>query len=65
MKQIRFTLFETGSQIEFFGADQADKLRGGRRDRLFINECNNISFEAFEELEVRTRELIIFRLESD
>ena len=51
--------FETGSQIEFFGADQADKLRGGRRDRLFINECNNISFEAFEELEVRTRELII------
>lgn len=51
--------FETGSQLEFFGADQADKLRGGRRDRLFINECNNISFEAFEELEVRTRELII------
>lgn len=48
--------FETGSQIEFFGADQADKLRGGRRDRLFINEANNISFEAFEELEVRTRE---------
>ena len=59
MKQIRFTTFETGSQIEFFGADQADKLRGGRRDRLFINECNNISFEAFEELEARTRELII------
>jgi len=50
--------FETGSQIEFFGADQADKLRGGRRDRLFINECNNITFQAFEELEVRTRELI-------
>lgn len=51
--------FETGSQIEFFGADQADKLRGGRRDRLFINECNNVSFEAFEELEVRTREFVI------
>jgi len=50
--------FETGSQIEFFGADQADKLRGGRRDRLFINEANNISFNAFEELEVRTRELV-------
>lgn len=50
--------FETGSQIEFFGADQADKLRGGRRDRLFINECNNVSFSAFEELEVRTREFI-------
>ena len=50
--------FETGSQIEFFGADQADKLRGGRRDRLFINEANNVSFNAFEELEVRTRDLI-------
>jgi len=50
--------FETGSQIEFFGADQSDKLRGGRRERLFINECNNVSFQAFEELEVRTREFV-------
>lgn len=50
--------FESGSQIEFFGADQADKLRGGRRDRLFINEANNVSFAAFEELEVRTREFV-------
>lgn len=50
--------FESGSQIEFFGADQADKLRGGRRDRLFINEANNVTFEAFEELEVRTREFV-------
>ncbi len=48
--------FETGSQIEFFGADQHEKLRGGRRDRLFINEANNVSFQAFEELEVRTKE---------
>jgi len=50
--------FETGSQIEFFGADQAEKLRGGRRERLFINEANNVSFNAFEELEVRTLEFI-------
>lgn len=50
--------FETGSQLEFFGADQAEKLRGGRRDRLFINEANNISFNAFEELEVRTKEYV-------
>jgi phage terminase large subunit len=48
--------FETGSKIEFFSADQPDKLRGARRDRLFINECNNIPFPAFEELEVRTKE---------
>lgn len=48
--------FETESLIEFFGADQAEKLRGGRRDRLFINEANNVAFESFEELEVRTKE---------
>lgn len=50
--------FETGSQIEFFSADNGDKLRGGRRDRLFINEANNVSFEAFEQLEVRTNEFV-------
>lgn len=50
--------FETGSKIEFFSADQPDKLRGGRRDRLFLNECNNVAFDAFEQLEVRTKEFI-------
>ena len=47
--------FETGNQIEFFSTDNADKLRGARRDWLFINEANNISFDAFEQLEVRTK----------
>lgn len=50
--------FETGSQMEFFSADNADKLRGGRRDRLFINEANNVLFDAFEQLEVRTKEFV-------
>lgn len=49
--------FETGSKIEFFSADSGDKLRGARRDRLFLNEANNIPFSAFEELEVRTKEV--------
>jgi phage terminase large subunit len=34
--------FETGSSIEFFSADQPSKVRGPRRDVLFINECNRI-----------------------
>lgn len=51
--------FETGSIIEFFSADSGDKLRGARRDRLFINEANNVSLDAFEQLEVRTREFVI------
>lgn len=50
--------FETGSQIEFFSADQPDKLRGARRDRLFINEANNIPIDAFDQLEVRTKEFV-------
>lgn len=50
--------FETGSQIEFFSADNGDKLRGGRRDRLFLNEANNIARDAYDQLEVRTKEFI-------
>ena len=51
--------FETGSKIEFFSVDQPDKVRGPRRDRLFINEANNIPYEAFDQLEVRTKEFVI------
>lgn len=50
--------FETGSQIEFFSSDNGDKLRGGRRDRCFINEANNVTLDAFDQLEVRTKEYI-------
>ncbi len=50
--------FETGSKIEFFSVDQSEKVRGARRERLFINEANNIKFSAFEELEVRTKDFI-------
>lgn len=51
--------FETGSKIEFFSADQPGKVRGPRRDRLFLNEANNVPFETFEQLEVRTKEFVI------
>lgn len=51
--------FETGSKIEFFSVDQPGKVRGPRRDRLFINEANNISYETFEQLEVRTKEFVL------
>lgn len=51
--------FETGSKIEFFSADQPAKVRGPRRDRLFLNEANNVPYETFDQLEVRTKEFII------
>ena len=47
-----------GSYIEFFSADQPDKLRGARRDILFINECNNVSFESYQQLAIRTKKFI-------
>lgn len=47
--------FENGSIMEFFSADQPDKLRGARRDILFVNECNNVDLESFNQLEVRTK----------
>src|SRR3990167_6595246 len=51
-----YTFKETGSKIEFFSADSPDKVRGPRRDILFINEANNISFETYTQLVVRTNE---------
>tara|TARA_R110000868_G_scaffold120421_1_gene319527 strand:- start:286 stop:1443 length:1158 start_codon:yes stop_codon:yes gene_type:complete len=50
--------FSNGSYIEFFSADMPDKLRGARRDILFINECNNVSFESYQQLSIRTKKFI-------
>lgn len=48
--------FETGTKIEFFSADSADKVRGPRRDVLFLNEANNLSYETYTQLAIRTNE---------
>ena len=58
MTSLTYT-FTNGSKIEFFGADQPDKLRGARRDVLFINEANNIAFDAYQQLSIRTNSLFI------
>lgn len=50
--------FDSGSKIEFFSADQPGKVRGPRRDVLFINEANNVSYEIFTQLEIRTNKII-------
>lgn len=46
--------FANGSYMEFFSADQEDKVRGPRRNVLYINECNNLSFETYHQLAIRT-----------
>jgi len=45
--------------IEFFSADEPSKLRGGRRQILFLNEANNVPYDGFKELDIRT-ELFTF-----
>lgn len=50
--------FETGVVMEFFSADQPGRVRGPRRDILFINEANNIPLETFTQLEIRTKKVI-------
>lgn len=44
--------------IEFIGAD-SQKVRGRKRHRLFCNEANELSFEEFRQLALRTTDKII------
>jgi len=46
--------FETGSVIQFISIDQIGKAHGPRRDILFVNEANNISWDIFVQLLQRT-----------
>jgi len=50
--------FANGSFCEFFSADDDSKLRGARRDILYMNESNNMTFHAFTELSSRTKKFV-------
>ena len=52
--------FPNGSQIEFFAADNEQKLRGRKRDVLWVNESNELNFEEFTQLNMRTADKLIF-----
>ena len=54
-KSLLIYQFKNGSTFEFFSADDSSKLRGARRDVLYINECNNVTFESYNELAIRTK----------
>lgn len=46
--------FENGSWVEFFSADDEQKLRGRKRDVLLCNEGNELSFDEFNQMVMRT-----------
>ena len=50
--------FVNGSFIEYFSVDNPSKLRGARRHILFVNECNNVDFESYQQLAIRTSKFI-------
>lgn len=51
--------FENGSWIDFFSSDNEQKLRGRKRDILFVNEANELSYLEWEQLAMRTTRLAI------
>ena len=53
-KTDRVYSFANGSYIEFFSADSEGRVRGPRRNILYINEANNISFDTYYQLAIRT-----------
>lgn len=57
-KSSKIYTFENGSQMEFLSTDNMTS-RGPRRDVLFVNEANGISYETFDQLATRTRDFVI------
>jgi len=53
-KTDRIYEFSNGSKIEFNSYDDEQDAKNGKRDYLFINEANGVSYEIFEQLYVRT-----------
>lgn len=54
-----FYEFSNGSWLEFFSADNEQKLRGSKRKILFVNEANELSFIEWQQLQMRTTEFSI------
>lgn len=50
-----FYTFETGTILKFISIDKLGKAHGPRRDILFVNEANNISYDIFVQLMIRTK----------
>lgn len=48
--------FANGSYIEFFSVEDESKVRGARRNILYVNEANNIPFDAYHQLSIRTNQ---------
>ena len=51
--------FPNGSWVEFFSTDSEQKLRGRKRDILFVNEANELAFIEWQQLKMRTTQFTV------
>jgi len=58
-KQDGYYEFPNGSVIEWFSTDEEQKLRGRKREMLFVNEANEITRDEYIQLAIRTTGQII------
>lgn len=52
--------FPNGSIVEFFSVDDEQKIRGRKRDLAWCNEANELFYDDFTQLNMRTENKIIF-----
>lgn len=55
--EMTYLLF--GNLVEFISVDQPQKIRGRKRNIVFINEANELTWEDFFQLNIRTTDKII------
>lgn len=58
-KQEGYYTLPNGAVIEWFSTDEEQKLRGRKREILFINEGNELTRDEYVQLAIRTTEQII------
>jgi phage terminase large subunit len=49
-----YTFPQTGSEVSFFGLNEEQKIRGSKRDILYCNEGNELTYDVFQQLNMRT-----------
>jgi phage terminase large subunit len=54
-KSERIYTFKSGSIIEFESYDNEQDAKNGKRDYLFLNEAQGVSFEVYTQLQIRTK----------
>lgn len=47
-----------GNYVEFFSLSDSQKVRGAKRNHIYLNECNEVDYESAQQLFLRTSEKV-------